>query len=450
MNSNKLFLIISREFLIRVKKKSFILLTLLTPLFFAALIVLPSLIMTFSSGQEGLKILVVDKSQVCQPFFKNTNEHTYSFDANADVEKIKKNFAKENYYALVEISALDSNSNIAVTAFSSKQLNIETKNEIERTIKKAVEKAKLAKYKIDNIDSILKDINTDVSMKTYTISEEGKTKVGMVEIYMGIAYVASFMIYMFIFMFGSMVMRGVIEEKTSRVVEVIISSVKPFELMLGKILGVGSVALVQFLIWIALTVGITLGVQSVVGVDKLMGKTEVTQQITGSQLSGGVSQAVTTVTEKSSPFGDIMNALSGVDYVSIILAFMAFFILGYLLYASMFAAVGSAVDNEADTQQLILPVTLPLIIGLFIMIHTFQYPDSSLSFWGSIIPFTSPMVMMARVPFGVPVWQMALSIGILLCTFLFMTYISGKIYRVGILMYGKKVGWKELLKWIKY
>ncbi|OFY41752.1 MAG: hypothetical protein A2X18_10535 [Bacteroidetes bacterium GWF2_40_14] len=439
MKTDKLFLIISREFSVRVKKKSFIFLTLLTPIFFAALIVLPSVIMTFSSGVKGQKIMIVDKSEVCTSFFKNNEEYTYLFDANADVEKIKKNFAGEDLYALVEISPLDSAANVTVSAFSSKQLNIDTKTEIERTVKKAVEKTKLGRYNIENLDAILKDVNTDVSVKTFTISEEGDEKLGMVEIYMGIAYIASFMIYMFIFMFGSMVMRGVIDEKSSRVVEVIISSVKPFELMLGKILGVGSVALVQFLIWIGLTVAIIFGAQSVMGID--MAK---------SQLPAGMAQSVTTMPVDNSPMGDIMSALSGVNFVPIILAFMAFFILGYLLYASMFAAVGSAVDNEADTQQLILPVTLPLIIGLFIMIHTFQYPDSSLSFWGSMIPFTSPMVMMARAPFGVPAWEMALSIAILFGTFLLMTLISSKIYRVGILMYGKKASWKDIIKWIKY
>jgi ABC-2 type transport system permease protein len=371
--------------------------------------------------------LVVDKSEVCAPFFKNTDEFIYIIDNKVDVEMIKKNFSKGDLYALVEISALDSNANVTVSALSSKQLNIDTKSELERTVKKAIEKTKLDKYNIQNLDSILKDVNTDISVKTFTISEEGDEKAGMVEIYMGIAYIASFMIYMFIFMFGSMVMRGVIDEKSSRVVEVIVSSVKPFELMLGKILGVGSVALVQFLIWITLTVGITFGVQSVIGVNKIMPTANVAGQMTSAQVSGGVSQAVTTMTTDNSPMGDVMTALSGVNFVPIILAFLAFFLLGYLLYASMFAAVGSAVDNEADTQQLVLPVTLPLIIGLFIMIHTFQYPDSTLSFWGSMIPFTSPMVMMARAPFGVPAWEMALSIAILFGTFLLITFISSKI-----------------------
>jgi len=246
-----------------------------------------------------------------------------------------------------------------------------------------------------------------------------------------------------------MVMRGVIEEKTTRIVEVIVSSVKPFELMLGKILGVGSVALLQFFIWIVLTVGITAGVQAVIGVDKITGNQEMTEMVS-SQAGGEVAETMVAVQSNDNFMGELMSALSDVPVTSIVISFILYFILGYLLYAAMFAAVGSAVDNEADTQQLIFPVTLPLILGLFIMIHTFQYPDSALSFWGSIIPFTSPMVMMARVPFGVPLWELALSLGLLVVTFFFMTYLSAKIYRVGILMYGKKATFKDLFKWLRH
>ncbi len=448
MKNSKIFLIISREFLIRVRKKSFIIMTILTPLLFAALIVLPSFIMSLSSGEPGKKMLVVDRSQICAPFFNNTENYTYSFDNSANIENIKKNFP-EDLFALIEISELDSSLNLSVTAVSLKQLNIETKQEIERSVQQAVEKTKLERYNIENLDNIIKDITTDITVKTFTISDKGDEKIAMVEVYMGISYISSFMIYMFIFMFGSMVMRGVIEEKTTRIVEVIISSVKPFELMLGKILGVGAVALLQFFIWIILTVGITAGVQSVIGIDKITGGTEMTQ-IAGTQAGSDVTQVMASVQNDDGFAGELMSALANVPVTSIIISFILYFMLGYLLYAAMFAAVGSAVDNEADTQQLIFPVTLPLILGLFIMIHTFQYPDSSLSFWGSMIPFTSPMVMMARVPFGVPLWELALSLGLLVVTFFFITYVSAKIYRVGILMYGKKATFKDLFKWIKY
>lgn len=447
MKNNKIFLIISREFLIRVKKKSFIVTTIIVPLLFAALMILPSLIMTLSSGKEGQRVLVIDKSQLCEPFFESTKEFTYEFDINANAEEIKRSFP-ENLYALVEISEPDSAFNVSVSAYSMKQLNLDAKKQIERSEQKALEKSKMLKYNIEGLDKILHDIRTDVSVKTFTVSETGDEKVAMVEIYMGISYIASIMIYMFIFMFGSMVMRGVIEEKTTRIVEVIVSSVKPFQLMLGKILGVGSVALLQFLIWIVLTGAIITGVQMTMGVDKLAGANE---QVVGMGVPGAdVADAVAAMPKDESFMGDILSALSNVPVFSIIVAFILYFVLGYLLYAAMFSAVGSAVDNEADTQQLIFPVTMPLIIGLFIMMHTFQYPDSPLSFWGSMIPFTSPMVMMARVPFGVPLWELLLSITLLAVTFVFMTWVSAKVYRVGILMYGKKATFKDLFKWIKY
>jgi ABC-2 type transport system permease protein len=238
-----------------------------------------------------------------------------------------------------------------------------------------------------------------------------------------------------------MVMRSVIEEKTTRIIEVLVSSVKPFQIMMGKILGVASVALTQFFIWIVFTLAIVTVAGSALGLN------DAAQTMAAAQPDIPVEQIAAAVQEDD---GGFIQALKDVNYVQIIGCFIIYFVLGYLLYSSMFAAVGAAVDNEADTQQLILPITMPLIIGLFLMMHTFQYPDSSLSFWGSVIPFTSPMVMMARIAYGVPAWELALSIGVLVLTFVVMAYLSGKIYRVGILMYGKKPGWKEIWKWLKY
>lgn len=444
MNSGKIFLVLSREFKIRVKKKSFILTTILTPLLFATMMIVPAIFSTISTGEKGNKVLIVDKSGICENFFKSNEEFIYKFDNSANVESIKKNFSNEGLYALIEISQPDSNLNLTVSAVSTKQMNISAKSEIEKNVQNAVEKEKLKKYNINNLDVILKDIRTKVNLKTFTLSEEGDEKLGIVEINMAISYIASFMSYIFIFMFGSMVMRGVIEEKTTRIVEVIVSSMKPFELMMGKILGVGSVALLQFLIWIVLTVGLVFGVQSVIGFDAVSQGGMATQMA-----PGGAGQMAASVASQS-PMGEILTALAGVNWFAIIASSLIYFLLGYLLYAAMFSAVGSAVDNEADTQQLILPVTLPLIIGIFIMVHTFQFPDSSLSFWGSMIPFTSPMVMMARVSYGVPFWQLALSILLLFLTFIAMTFVSAKIYRIGILSYGKKGSWKEMIKWIKY
>lgn len=449
MNKSKILLVIKREFLVRVKKRSFIIMTILTPLLFAALIILPSIIMTLSSGEKDQTILVVDHSGICEPHFKHSKSLSFVFDPTADVEAIKKEFPKE-YSAVVEISAPDSMFNMSLAATSPKQLNIETKSLIERYVKRAAQKVKMESYNIENLDKIVEELDIKISMKTYTITEEGDQKVAMVELFMGISYFASFMIYMFIFMFGSMVMRGVIEEKSSRIVEVIVSSVRPFELMLGKILGVGAVAMTQFFIWIVLTVGITVGVNSFVGFDKLAGNPSQVANMLPQEGTMDVATMVLSESGEGNFLSDIIDAFATVPVFSIIFSFLLYFTLGYLLYAALFAAVGSAVDNEADTQQLILPVTLPLILGLFIMIHTFQHPDSTLSFWGSMIPFTSPMVMMARVPFGVPLWELLLSLSLLFVTFLLITILSAKIYRVGILMYGKRPTLKELYKWLKY
>ncbi len=464
MGKSKIGIIIGREYAIRVKKKSFIFTTILTPLLFAALMVVPSLIAMYSSGEQGQIIKVADQSGIVMPYFENSEEFVFEPAAEGEtIESLKSDFGNLGVFAIVGITPLDSNKNLSITTYSEKQLNIDLQNQIRKSANKAVEDNKLKGYDIPNLEEVLASIDTDVKVSTYTINEDtGEETVSHVEIYMVIGYIASFMIYMFIFMFGSMVMRSVIEEKTTRIVEVIVSSVKPFQLMLGKIIGVAAVGLTQFLIWIVLTVAIVTGVSTAIGTDKLQESVVAGTEVTTIMENSGVDMAdrgavladVTAIAdqmpeEDDDSFESYLQALKNVNYVQIIVCFLIYFLLGYLLYSGMFAAVGSAVDNEADTQQLILPITMPLIIGLFIMLHTFQYPDSGLSFWGSIIPFTSPMVMMARIAYGVPVWELALSMGLLVVTFLLLTYISGKIYRIGILMYGKKAGWKDLYKWIK-
>ena len=446
MNKNKLLLIIKREFTTRVKKKSFIIMTILTPILLASFMVIPIAISTMTSG-DTRSVMIIDRSEIAEPYLVDNNEYIFTFDKNADIDKIKENFTTMNLYAVIEISALDANHNATITSYSTKQLGVDAKRYIERSIKQAIEDNKLAKYEIADIDRILKEIKTNVSVKSLIIGTDGNEKAGMVEVYMGISYILGFLIYFFVFLFGSMVMRGVIEEKTNRIVEIMISSIKPFQLMLGKIFGIGSVALVQFVVWITLTFGIVFCAAAIMTPD--VSDIAAHSTMLDSNIAGMGTEELTGAIENSS-INDLMNVVRNIPLAQILISFTFFFLFGYLLYASMFAAIGSAVDNEADTQQLIMPVTLPLIIGIFIMMHTFQHPDSSLSFWGSIIPFTSPMVMVARVPFGVPVWELALSIGLLIATFILMTYISAKIYRVGILAYGKKATWKDLIKWIKY
>ncbi len=452
MGKSKIGIIIGREYAIRVKKKSFIFTTILTPLLFAALMVVPSLIALYSSGEEGQMVKVVDESGIVMPYLESSKEIIFEQAAPEEsLASLKENFKDSGLFAIIGISPLDSNKNLTITAYSEKQLNIDLQSQIRKSVNKAVEDNKLRAYNIPDLDRVLKDIESDVKMNTYTLDEQtGEEKESMVEIYMGIGYIASFLIYMFIFMFGSMVMRSVIDEKTTRIVEVIVSSVKPFQLMLGKIIGVAAVGLTQFLIWVVLTFAIVTGVSAAVGVDKIQESVTAGMPVEQVMEEMNVQNIdMQNLVVEESEFDGILRALREVNYIKIVVCFLIYFLLGYLLYSGMFAAVGSAVDNEADTQQLILPVTMPLIIGLFIMLHTFQYPDSSLSFWASVIPFTSPMVMMARIAYGVPAWELALSIGLLIVTFLILTYISGKIYRIGILMYGKKATWKDLWKWMK-
>ena len=443
MGKSKISVIIAREFSVRVKKKSFILTTILVPFFFAACMIVPGLIATMSSGEEGLKVAVVDDSGIVVPFMESNNEVIFEHVTDKSIDELKNEFESLGVYAVAHVSQLDSNNNLSVSIFADKQVNIGVMSKIERFAEKAVEQKKLDMYNIPNLHAIIDDLYSGVKVNSYKLSQ-GEESVSKVEIYMIIGYIASFMIYMFVLLFGNMVMRSVIEEKTTRIIEVLVSSVKPFQILMGKIIGVASVALVQFLIWVVITVAAVSVVSSMMG-PEVMAEAGAQQM----QMSGlDVSQVPQVSADNE--FGGYIEALKGVNYFGIAGAFIVYFILGYLLYSSMFAAIGAAVDNEADTQQLSMPVTMPLIIGLFIMLHTFQYPDSAISFWGSIIPFTSPMVMMARIAYGVPAWELALSIGLLFATFVGMTYLSSKIYRVGILMYGKKPGWKDLFKWLKY
>lgn len=435
----KIFLIIEREFLTRVKKKSFIITTVLVPVLLAGLMVVPFLIQSVKDDQQRT-IVVIDQSGLAEKALANTEQFTFQFRPDASLDSLKQQFAKEGWYAIVTISPLDEKNQVAVGMYAFRQINMDAQNYVERNMEKVVEQYKLEAYQIPELETIVASIKTKIPVKTFVWGDDGKEKASHTGLIMGISYILSFMIYMFIFMFGNMVIRGVIEEKSSRVVEVIVSSVKPFQLMMGKITGVASVGLLQFLIWIVLTFILATVAQ---GFFAATPSAEMVQSMTG--VAG---TEVTKAVEGALP--DIFGMLSSINFVAIISAFLFYFLFGYFLYAALFAAVGSAVENEADTQQLIIPVTIPLILGIFLMLHTFQYPDSSLSFWSSLIPFTSPMVMMARIPFGVPFWQVALSLALLLITFIGMAWVAGKIYRTGILMYGKKPTFKEMLKWMNY
>ncbi len=436
----KIFLIIEREFLTRVKKKSFIITTVLVPLFFVGLMAAPFLIQSIKdTGHKN--IVVIDRSGLAPQALENTDDMTFLFQPDASPDSLKAVFKQENYYAVAAIGPLAGNSPPSVDLYAFKQINLDVQRYVEQGLEKAVEQHKLAAYQIAGLDTILAAVKTRIPAKTFVWGDDGEEKASHREINMIISYILGFIMYMFIFMFGSLVMRGVIEEKNSRIVEVIVSSAKPFQLMMGKIVGIASVGLLQFLIWIVLT----LALSTIVPLFFEGSAADMTQTIaatTGNGVSPQVMDNALSV--------DFKAMFESVPLIPILVSFLFFFLLGYLLYAALFAAVGSAVENEADTQQLTIPITVPLIVGLLLMLHTFQYPDSTISVWASIIPFTSPMVMMARIPFGVPAWQVILSLALLFATFVAVAWLAGKIYRTGILMYGKKPSLKEMWKWLRY
>lgn len=319
---------------------------------------------------------------------------------------------------------------------------------IANAIEKEIEAGKLRAYQIDNLDNILKAIKTNINVRTFKLQDGGIQKESYGNVYLLVSSVSAMLIYMFIFLFGSQVMRGVIEEKTSRIVEIIVSSVKPFQLLMGKVTGVALVGLTQFMAWIVLTVMLVFIVQNIffsgLAIEAI--QQSGSPQIIGSLAGDGMMMQSATA-EKAI---GILNAVHSINFGVILTCFLFFFVGGYLLYGSLFAAIGSAVDTETDTQQFMLPVTIPLLLALMVMMSAMQNPDGALSVWFSIIPFTSPVVMMARIPFGVPYGEIIISGALLIATFIGAIWLSAKIYRTGILIYGKQLNWRELWKWLLY
>ena len=446
--------IISREYLTRVKKKSFLLTTFLVPIFFAAMCILPSVIM-FMAEDSGKKVAVVDQSGIVMPYLTDTEAIDYTDFSSENVDSLKAGFDALGLDALVVVSPIDEAANtVTVASYSEKPMSMDMKESITSKVNDAVEDYRLAQYQISDLKQIMEDIKSDVSMATYTLSDSGEEKITSSEVYMIISMVLSIIIYMFIAMFSGMVMQSVIEEKASRVVEVLVSSVKATELMFGKIVGVACVALTQFFLWILLTLVLVGGFSLFGGFDSMMGDPAQVQemvQMTGVEASMGgmTAEEMMTMVQEESELGAVFTTLKDINWGQMVFAFIIYFSLGYLLYASFFAAIGSAVENEADTNQLQMPVTVPLLLAFFIAIYAFNAPDSNVVWWGSMIPFTSPIVMLARIPFGVPTWELVLSIVLLIATFIGCGWASAKIYRIGILMFGKKTSFKDLWKWLR-
>ena len=451
MKLRNIGIIISREYLTRVKKKSFLLTTFIVPVLFAAVCILPSVIMMLAKD-TGKQVAVVDQSGIVMPYLVDTETIDYTDYSAEPVDSMKTKFAELNLDVLLVVSHIDSaTKSVTVSSYSEKPVSIDMKEAFASRINEAVEDYRLSFYDTADLKQIMADVESDVAISTFTLDESGEEKITSSEVYMIISMVLSIIIYMFIAMFSGMVMQSVIEEKSSRIVEVLVSSVKATELMFGKIIGVACVALTQFFLWIVLTGVLVGGFSAFVGFDSLMGdpaQTEQIMQMAGT--TGGVSvEEITSMAQNESEMGAVLSTLRDLNYIQLILAFVIYFALGYLLYSSLFAAIGSAVENEADTNQLQMPVTVPLMLAFFIALYAFRAPDSQIVFWGSMIPFTSPIVMLARIPYGVPTWELALSIALLAGTFIACAWMSAKIYKIGILMFGKKTTFKDLWKWLR-
>ncbi len=447
MDFSKLKIIIAREYLNKVKKKSFLIITFLAPVLFAGVCLLPSLIMA-GAKEETKKVGVVDYTGFVADSLVDHQTVKYISLAGADLgmsPELKPDSGKLNALidqcgadAIVALLPVDSlATQLIATAYSYKDLGMETSSLIQNDLNQAVENHRIANYEREtgvNLTAAMADVRSNINLISMKVSEDGSIAVSESGVLSILSMILGMALYLFIMMFCGMVMSSVIEEKSSRVVEVLISSVKATELMFGKIIGVALVAMTQFLLWVLLTVGILAAIGAVVGFDSLFGMA--TADPTG-------------MTGDMSGIAVIFSTLGTLNYGSLLVAFLLFFVFGYLLYASLYAAIGSAVESEADTQQLQMPITIPLMIGFFISIYTMKAPDSGVVFWGSMIPFTSPIVMLSRIPFDPPFWQIALSLAILIGTFVLMAWFSAKIYKVGILMFGKKSTFKDLWNWFR-
>jgi len=415
---HKIWLIIKREYLVRVRKKSFIIMTILGPILMAALLIVPTFLAT-QTQEERIIALNEDVNYILE----DSEFIHFTTIPTSEAELLKTDFSESPFYALLYLEGEN------FTLYSNQQISLSVSKSIEKQLERLIEHEKLKLLGIDL--QILEDASTEINITTKIISEDGFTSNSQAEASMGIGFISGILIYMFIFMYGTMVMRGVIEEKTSRIVEVIISSVKPFQLMMGKILGVALVGLTQFVLWIIITIIISTVAELAF-------------------LDANVMVSEMNSSDQSVILAQVAEFTGGINLLQIFLAFIFYFLAGYLMYSALFAAVGSAVDTEADTQQFVLPITIPIILSFVLITPIMENPDGTLAFWMSMIPFTSPVIMMVRLPFGVANWELSLSIGILITSFIATTWLAGRIYRTGILMYGKKATYKEIWKWLKY
>lgn len=449
MNLRTIGVIINREYSTRVKKKTFLLTTFLVPVLLALCGVTMGVVMV-NVKEKTKTVAVVDESGIVMSYLKNSEQISFQDMSSEPLDTVKARLADLGLDGVLSISKIDEQKNLQASFTSVKPVGMGVTATMSRYIDDALEDYRIRSYDIDGLEEIVNSVKADVPIRTFVLDEKGDEKVSESGVNSILSMVLGIFIFLFITMFGSMVMTAVVEEKTSKVVEVLISSVKATELMFGKIIGVALVALTQFFLWIVLSIVLLSAGMGIIA-PKMMDTVDAQSIVTG--LPEGTNQFDTmtaVLSQSDSELGDIVGTLAGLNIGQLVLYFIVFFVLGYLLYASLFAAIGSAaVDNENDTSQLQMPVTIPLMIAYFIALYAYNAPDSAVALWGSMIPFTSPIVMLARIPFGVPGWQILLSIGLLVVTTIACAYLSAKIYKVGVLMYGKKTTFKDLWKWLK-
>ena len=442
---SKIGLIIQREYITRVRKKSFLIITLLGPLLSIGIKVAPRLIA--ASKSEHQRVVVVDETKTMCGVLESNSTVNYDYGyCNIDIASVKKIFSDSGHVSVLYIPKTEQV--MQVQLYSKSDPGDDVVSAIEYQMNNVLERAKM---KAENLDQAMIDkVKSRVKVKDIVNNQLANTDYNA-----GLGYACSFLIYIFIFLYSVQVMRGVMEEKINRIVEVIISSVRPFQLMMGKVIGVGLVGLTQFLIWVILGFAIFSIGSAQLQNKEINPKNALAEQTykTGMPQQNDNNTSASSFKQNDSALAlddSLDNMLRATNWVLIIVGFLFYFLGGYLLYSALFAAIGSAVDQDTETQQFMLPVTMPLILSIVVMGSIITNPHSTVAVWFSIIPFTSPVAMMARLPFGVPIWQVAISMSVLVASIFGTIWLAGRIYRVGLLMYGKKVTYKELGKWIFY
>ena len=434
-------IIIGREFRERVMKKSFIISTILTPLLMVGIMVGTSFIMATNVG-EAKRIAVVDRSGVIAPSLASTEVIVYE-PTDRTPEELRAEGDEQMYgFLVIGEDIVENPSNVSLYSYSTSTMEVESA--IARDIEEVIEQHRLKAYDIENLPQIMDEVEADVTLRSYKLGEEDEEdKESSSVLAFGLSYIFGFVMYIFVIIYGSMVMQGVIEEKSGKVLEVMVATVRPYQLMMGKILGIASVAVLQFVIWIVIIfVGGTVVMQFMMPSELVESAAAISAGTAdmAAMEGAGVDPEMAAMLANATDIGFLVRFFG---------SFLLYFLGGYLLYAAMFAAVGSAVDNVQDAQQFQTPITMPIIIGFIVMMFAMKEPHAPLSVWCSMIPFTSPIVMMARLPFDVPMWELALSLVILAASFAVMVWIAAKIYRIGIFMHGRKPSYKELWQWIR-